>query len=83
MRISITKLSSGTRDESLIKLFEPFGKVLSAKIFYDRNTGLSKKFGFIEMPNDNDANEAINKLNKSEFEGNNIVVKKAKAKNPE
>ena len=43
----------------------------------DRETGRSRGFGFVEMPNDDEAQSAINDLNETEFDGRTIVVKKA------
>ena len=57
--------------------FEAFGEVSSAKIILDKYTGKSKGFGFVEMPNDDEAREAISQLNESELDGRTIVVKEA------
>jgi RNA recognition motif-containing protein len=78
MNIFIAKLSSRTDDNSLRALFEPFGEIRSAKVIMDRETGFSKKFGFVEMDNDDEANMAIEQLNETDFEGSTIVVKKAR-----
>ncbi len=78
MNIFIAKLSSATNDDSLRTLFEAFGEVRSARVIIDRETGYSKKYGFVEMDNDEEASEAIEKLNETDFEGSNIVVKKAR-----
>jgi len=80
MNIFIAKLSSRTDDDSLRTLFEPFGEIRSAKVIMDRETGFSKKFGFVEMDNDDEANMAIEQLNETDFEGSTIVVKKARPK---
>jgi len=80
MNIFIAKLSSKTNDDSLRALFEPFGEIRSAKVIMDRETGFSKKFGFVEMDNDDEANMAIEQLNETDFEGSTIVVKKARPK---
>ncbi|EAY25493.1 RNA-binding protein [Microscilla marina] len=78
MNIFVAKLSDETTNESLHSLFQPFGEVESAKVIYDRDTGMSRRFGFVEMPNEEEGVEAINALNESDFEGRNIVVKKAR-----
>lgn len=75
MNIFIAKLSSGTKSEDLEKLFSKFGEVTSAKVVVDRGTGLSKRYGFIEMPDEQAAYEAIDKLNDTELDGSQIVVK--------
>jgi hypothetical protein len=78
MNIFVAKLSFNTQSEALQSAFERFGEVSSAKVIIDRETGRSKGFGFVEMPNDEEANEAINALDNSEMDGNVIVVKKAR-----
>ena len=77
MNIFVAKLSFDTREDSLKQVFEEFGEVSSAKIIMDKFTGRSKGYGFIEMPNDEEGQNAINDLNDSELDGRNIVVKKA------
>ena len=61
----------------LRETFEKFGEVTSAKVIIDHATGRSKGYGFVEMPDDQDATKAIDALNNSELEGNKIIVKKA------
>ena len=78
MNIFVAKLSPYTTSEGLQTLFEQYGSVTSAKVIMDRETGFSKRFGFVEMDDDSDAMEAISSLNDSDFEGNQIVVKKAR-----
>ncbi|MBR9997904.1 MAG: RNA-binding protein [Cyclobacteriaceae bacterium] len=80
MNIFVAKLSPRTNDESLLELFQDFGEVSSAKVIFDRETGNSKGFGFVEMPDDSEALQAIEGLNESEFQGSTIVVKKARPK---
>ena len=78
MNIFVAKLNFQTQEDDLRELFEEFGAVDSVKIIMDRATGKSKGFGFVEMPDDNEAYAAINDLNDNEFDGRVIVVKKAK-----
>lgn len=78
MNIFIAKLSWDTDDDGLREAFEPYGSVDSAKVIMDRDTGRSKGFGFVEMPDDSEAMEAIDSLNESELDGRTIVVKKAR-----
>ena len=77
MNIFVAKLSAATTSEDLHELFSDYGEVDSAKVIFDRETGNSKRFGFVEMPNDDEAYDAINELNESEFDDSVIVVKKA------
>jgi RNA recognition motif-containing protein len=78
MNIFVAKLNFSTSSESLQSLFEEYGEVSSAKVILDHESGRSKGFGFVEMPNDEEATEAIRELNDSEFDGRTIVVKKAR-----
>ncbi len=77
MNIFVAKLSYDTSEDTMREAFEQFGEVESAKIIFDRERGRSKGFGFVEMPNDDEANGAIEQLNDSELDGRTIVVKEA------
>lgn len=78
MNIFVAKLSPNTTSESLRELFEEYGEVSSANVIIDRETGRSKRFGFVEMENDNEANTAIEGLNEFNFEDSDIVVQEAR-----
>lgn len=80
MNIFAAKLSSDTTGEDLNELFSQFGQVISSKVIMDKDTGMSKRFGFVEMSNDDEGNRAIDQLNETEFKGSVIVVKKAHPK---
>ena len=67
-----------TSDAELEKLFSEMGKVESATVITDRNTGRSRGFGFVEMAADEEAAKAIEKLNGSEIGDRKIVVAEAK-----
>jgi RNA recognition motif-containing protein len=77
MNIFVAKLNFDTQESDLRYAFEEFGEVDSVKIVMDKFTGRSKGFGFVEMPNDNEAQAAIADLDDHEFDGRTIVVKKA------
>ena len=77
MNLFVARLSSSTTGDDLNELFSAHGEVASAKVIFDRETGNSKGFGFVEMPNDDEANAAIAALNESELDGKEIVVKEA------
>ncbi|GJM35212.1 MAG: hypothetical protein DHS20C18_42130 [Saprospiraceae bacterium] len=77
MNIFVAKLNFATQEDDLQHAFEEFGAVDSVKIIMDKFTGKSKGFGFVEMPNDDEARAAIEDLNDSELDGRTIVVKKA------
>ncbi|MEM0941479.1 MAG: RNA-binding protein [Bacteroidota bacterium] len=80
MNIFVAKLNYATSEDALRQAFEEFGTVDSAKVIIDRETNRSKGFGFVEMPDDNEAREAISSLNDSELDGRTIVVKRANPK---
>jgi len=80
MNIFVARLNFKTRREDLEKAFAQFGQVSSAKIVKDRDTGRSKGYGFVEMPNDEEALKAIAALNETELDGRAIVVKPANPK---
>ena len=77
MNIFAAKLSFDTQSDDLREAFEAYGEVSSANVITDKFTGRSKGFGFVEMPNDEEGQNAINELNDSELQGRTIVVKKA------
>lgn len=77
MNIFVAKLNFDTQEDHLRDAFEEFGEVDSVKIIMDKFTGRSKGFGFVEMPNDDEAKAAIADLDDQEFDGRTIVVKKA------
>jgi len=77
MNIFIAKLSFDTQTDDLREAFEPFGEVVSANVIFDKFTGHSRGFGFVEMSNKDEALQAIEDLDGSELDGRTIVVKKA------
>ena len=77
MNIFVAKLSSRTKSEDLERLFSQYGEVVSAKVIVDRETGFSKRYGFVEMIDSESGMEAINKLNETELDGSIIVVKES------
>ena len=77
MKIFVAGLPYDLDDAELEEIFEKFGKVASAKVAMDRETGKSKGFGFVEMPNDTEAKEAIEGLNDISLGKKPLVVKQA------
>ena len=80
MNIYVSNLSWGTSSESLQNLFAQFGEVSSANVITDRETGRSRGFGFVEMPDDGEGQKAIDRINGSEFEGKVLTVNVARPK---
>lgn len=77
-RIYVGGLPYSTTDEQLQDMFSAYGAVTEAQIIMDRFSGRSKGFGFVEMENDEDAQNAITALNGSSFGGRNLVVNEAR-----
>lgn len=80
MNIYVSNLNFSTTSESLQELFAAHGDVESAKIITDRESGRSRGFGFVEMPNDPEGQNAISELNETDFEGKTISVNVARPK---
>lgn len=80
MNIYVSNLNFSTTSESLQNLFAAYGEVASAKIITDRETGRSRGFGFIEMPDDTEGQKAISRLNETDFDGKAINVAIARPK---
>lgn len=78
MNIYISNLSYGVQSADLEQLFTEYGAVSSAKVIMDRETGRSRGFGFVEMPNDEEAENAIKELNEVEYDGKVISVSEAR-----
>jgi RNA recognition motif-containing protein len=76
-KLYVGNLSYNTTEDGLRNHFSGFGSVASAKIIFDRETGNSKGFGFIEMSTDEEANAAIAGTNGQEFEGRQLRVNEA------
>ncbi|MDZ7737995.1 MAG: RNA-binding protein [Bacteroidales bacterium] len=78
MNIYVGNLDFKVNEDELQRVFEEYGAVSSAKIITDKFSGRSKGFGFVEMDNDDEANEAIKDLNGSMIENREVVVNEAK-----
>jgi RNA recognition motif-containing protein len=80
MNIYIGNLNYKVKARELREVLEEFGTVHSVKLIKDKATGKSKGFGFVNMPDDNEANNAINGLNESELAGRQMVMRVANSK---
>jgi RNA recognition motif-containing protein len=78
MNIYLGNLSYSATENSVRDLFEGFGQVTTAKIVTDKFTGSSRGFGFVEMPNEDEAQKAIAELNGKEFQGRKMVVNESR-----
>ncbi len=81
-KLYIGNLPFSADDQALAELFTQFGDVESSRIVTDRESGRSKGFGFVEMASETSANEAIQKLNGTDFSGRSINVSEAKPMAP-
>jgi RNA recognition motif-containing protein len=78
MNIYLGNLSYSATENTIRDLFEGFGQVTTAKIVTDKFTGSSRGFGFVEMPNDDEAQKAIAELNGKDFQGRKIVANESR-----
>jgi len=82
VRIYVGNLSFQSTDEGMSQLFSEYGKVDNASIVTDRETGRSRGFGFVEMPEENEARAAITALDGQAWEGRNLTVNEARPRPP-
>ena len=81
-KIYVGNLAFSVTNDTLGTKFAQFGTVESAKVVFDRDTNRSKGFGFVEMSTDEEARNAIESLDGSEFEGRQMKVNEAKPQAP-
>jgi RNA recognition motif-containing protein len=81
-KLYVGNLSYNVTDSGLEQLFSEFGSVRSAQVIQDRDTGRSKGFGFVEMADDNAAQEAIRGLHDQQHDGRPLTVNEAKPREP-
>jgi len=77
-KLYVGGLPYSVTDSELQRMFEPHGTVRSAQVIMDRDTGRSKGFGFVEMPNDQEAQAAIAALNGQMVGGRSLTVNEAR-----
>ena len=77
-KLYVGNLSFRVTSEDLQEYFGAAGAVESANVVYDRETGRSRGFGFVEMASESDANNAIAQFNGQEYDGRNMVVNEAR-----
>ena len=77
MKLYVGNLPYTVAENDLKELFEGFGAVESVSLIMDKFTGQSKGFGFIEMPNNSEADQAIKALNETPLKGRTIKVNQA------
>jgi cold-inducible RNA-binding protein len=77
-KLYVGNLAYGVTDSALEAMFAAHGSVQSAQVIMDRDTGRSKGFGFVEMSNDQEAQNAIKALNGQQTDGRSLTVNEAK-----
>lgn len=77
MNIYVGNLNYRVKENELKQALSEYGTVSSVKVITDRETGRSKGFAFVEMPDDEEASRVIAQLNGAEFAGRQIVMKEA------
>ncbi len=80
MKLLIRNIARTTTEDELLSLFQAFGTVQSCDLVLDKETGQSKGFGFVEIPNLGDAKAAMKSINGKEIAGNKLRVKKTETK---
>jgi RNA recognition motif-containing protein len=78
MNIYVTNLTYTTTEEELAQLFHPYGEIASIRIITERDTGRSRGFGFVEMPDATEAHAAIAGLNGTSLRGRTLTVTEAR-----
>ena len=78
MNIYVGNLSRDVAESDLKEAFQPFGEVQTASIIKDKFTGESRGFGFVEMPNKEEADKAIADMNGKDLKGRNLTVNEAR-----
>ncbi|MEX0322053.1 MAG: RNA recognition motif domain-containing protein [Puniceicoccaceae bacterium] len=82
MDIYVGNLAYEVRDDELNEAFAQFGEIESARVIMDRETGRSRGFGFVKMPNREEGQRAIEELNDSDFQGRPMRVREAEERQP-
>jgi len=80
MNLLVRNISRNISEAELLELFEAYGTVQSCSLVMNKDSGLSKGFGFVEMPKVGEAKAAMQNLNGKDIDGSNLRVKKAETK---
>jgi RNA recognition motif-containing protein len=78
MRIYVGNLPYSVTDDDLRDVFGEFGDLAAAEVIKDKFSGQSKGFGFVDMPNNSEADAAIKALNETDFKGRKLTVNEAR-----
>jgi RNA recognition motif-containing protein len=78
MNIYVGNLSREVKEDDLLEAFKNYGQVDSVRVIKNKYTGESRGFGFVEMPNNSEADSAIKGLNSVKFKGNFLKISEAR-----
>jgi RNA recognition motif-containing protein len=81
-KLYVGNLPFSAVDENLVEIFSQCGKVISAKVITDRESGRSKGFGFVEMSTDAEAKDVIAKFDGADYDGRRMTVNEARPMEP-
>ena len=82
MNIFVGNLAFTTTEQDLRQLFEPYGTVETIRMMTDRETGRSRGFGFVEMPDNRAAQTALDALNSTSLAGRALTANEARSREP-
>ncbi len=78
MNIYVGNIPRGVTENELRELFQAFGEITSTSVIKDKFSGESRGFGFVEMPNKEEAQKALAALNGKDFKGRPLTVNEAR-----
>ena len=82
MEIFVGNLSFDSTEDDIRQLFNAFGTVERVNVITDRETGRSRGFGFVRMPNEDEARDAIEGLNGTQLQGRTLAINQARPRQP-
>ena len=82
MEIFVGNLSFDSTEDDIRQLFNAFGTVERVNVITDRESGRSRGFGFVRMPNEDEAQDAIEGLNGTQLQGRSLAINQARPRQP-
>ena len=82
MEIFVGNLSFDSTEDDVRQLFNAFGMVEGVNVITDRESGRSRGFGFVRMPNEDEAQDAIDGLNGTQLQGRSLAINQARPRQP-
>lgn len=78
MRIFVGNIPNEIQEEDIRDIFAAFGEIDSVQIVYDKLTGESRRFGYVQMPNEDEALDAVYALKDKELKGRKLTINPAR-----